>query len=90
MNVELVIDRYDRHLDVKITMPPVASRMDGQCGNNNGNDEDDSETSIKERLGDLHVQSQESLFRSARLLSAARARVLSFQAASANDADAGR
>mmetsp|Transcript_135740 Transcript_135740/g.378192 ORF Transcript_135740/g.378192 Transcript_135740/m.378192 type:complete len:368 (+) Transcript_135740:44-1147(+) len=60
--VRLVIARFQRHLDTRITLQNSLGAVDGECGNNNGDPEDDTELHVKERMGRLEVLHQDSLF----------------------------
>mmetsp|Transcript_62138 Transcript_62138/g.115289 ORF Transcript_62138/g.115289 Transcript_62138/m.115289 type:complete len:359 (+) Transcript_62138:93-1169(+) len=60
--VELHVDRFDKHLDMKVSMDRSAAGpgdVIGQCGNFNGNGEDDA---VSQLLG-LKVPKSESLMR---------------------------
>jgi len=58
------VARFPRHVDVKISMPPVQTGMDGECGNYNGDDEDDKSEFLAERNdGNLLVEDKYLLFR---------------------------
>lgn len=58
----LNVVRFDRHLDVKITMPRVSGAIEGYCGNYNGNDMDDGELNLNSRMNNLNVSVGESMF----------------------------
>mmetsp|Transcript_38097 Transcript_38097/g.122480 ORF Transcript_38097/g.122480 Transcript_38097/m.122480 type:complete len:412 (+) Transcript_38097:1-1236(+) len=64
MKLHIQILRWANHLNVKITMPPQATGMDGSCGNFNGNAIDDSTEAITARMGG-RVAMGELLFRHA-------------------------
>mmetsp|Transcript_27354 Transcript_27354/g.63805 ORF Transcript_27354/g.63805 Transcript_27354/m.63805 type:complete len:1018 (+) Transcript_27354:150-3203(+) len=52
--VRMEVNRFKLHLDMSITMKPEAGGaggMDGQCGNFNGNPDDDHPQLISERIG---------------------------------------
>eukprot|EP00971_Amphidinium_carterae_P156022 3093114-Amphidinium_carterae.1 len=47
--VKLHVDRYDKHLDMKISMARAAAGtgdMTGQCGNFNGDEHDDDQAAL--------------------------------------------
>ena len=58
--LKMKINRFERHVDVKITMPPLPGGTSGECGNFNGLPEDDVEKSLEHRS--LSVLKGESLF----------------------------
>mmetsp|Transcript_9120 Transcript_9120/g.20298 ORF Transcript_9120/g.20298 Transcript_9120/m.20298 type:complete len:372 (+) Transcript_9120:97-1212(+) len=62
--VSMTVNRWKKHLDVTLTMPPHAggpNGMDGQCGNYNSDPFDDSSSLIDERIG-YHIPPNELLF----------------------------
>jgi len=62
--VKLRVDRFGKHLDARVIMPRDAGgpgEFDGQCGNFNGDAEDDTAELIGERMGD-EVPEDEVLF----------------------------
>lgn len=63
MNMEVTVNRYDEFLNVKITMPTTGiGVVDGQCGNMNGNVEDDTRAEIARRMSGSGVLPRDSLF----------------------------
>merc|ERR1719183_1791822 len=63
MGVKLKLRRWNRHLDIKITLPKhIPGGVDGECGNMNGNSDDDGQTSIKDRMGQLNIEKHDKLF----------------------------
>jgi len=63
MGVKLKLRRWNRHLDIKITLPKkIPGGVDGECGNMNGKSEDDSQDHIKDRMGALNIAKKEKLF----------------------------
>jgi len=60
-NVQVQVMRWSNHINLRITMPPLAGQ-DGHCGNFNANPGDDSTEQIRDRVG-LGVPRGESLFR---------------------------
>jgi hypothetical protein len=62
LGMRIKIGRYDQHLDAKITMRRISTGQDGECGNFNGNAEDDHEEQIQERMGNLEVAESDRLF----------------------------
>jgi len=52
MGVKLTARRLNKHVDLRITMTPLAGKVDGECGNYDGISENDDEKSITERMGD--------------------------------------
>jgi hypothetical protein len=61
LGVKLLLNRGRHGLGVKITMPQMEG-LDGQCGNFNGDGQDDTPKLISERMG-MHVLFSELLFR---------------------------
>lgn len=61
-NIFLQIRRYNTHLDAKITIPRSAGRTDGQCGNFNGDSEDDSLEEVEKRMTSMSIAREELLF----------------------------
>mmetsp|Transcript_35452 Transcript_35452/g.79973 ORF Transcript_35452/g.79973 Transcript_35452/m.79973 type:complete len:758 (+) Transcript_35452:80-2353(+) len=62
--VKLLVDLFNKHLDIRITMLPTAGGaggVDGQCGNYNGDAFDDTADLIDERVGD-EIPAEELLF----------------------------
>jgi len=51
MGVRVTVNRWSEHIDVRITMRPLAGGQDGHCGNFNGDSSDDSSESIEARMG---------------------------------------
>lgn len=62
--ISLKVRRYNTHLDLKITATRGLGAVDGQCGNFNGNAQDDSSEEIKARMFSLTVAPRDSLFSS--------------------------
>ena len=62
--VQLKVRRFNQHLDAKIVMRKSAGVIDGQCGNFNGDAEDDTTDHVSERMGSLTVLASELLFTS--------------------------
>mmetsp|Transcript_83395 Transcript_83395/g.231444 ORF Transcript_83395/g.231444 Transcript_83395/m.231444 type:complete len:308 (-) Transcript_83395:150-1073(-) len=61
--VRLTAVRFERHLDLKLTVPAVLGAWDGLCGNGNGLEEDDTEDEVRARMGSLSVAPDELLFK---------------------------
>jgi len=61
LGMRLIVNRWDQHLDLMVTMRSQACGQDGHCGNFNGDDQDDTTNLIKARM-ELRVSQQESLF----------------------------
>jgi len=61
-NIFIQIRRYNTHLDAKINMPHSAGKVDGQCGNFNGDPHDDSLEKVQERMTTMKVAPKELLF----------------------------
>lgn len=64
LGISLKVRRYNTHLDLKITAKKRLDAVDGQCGNFNGDAQDDSLEHIKGRMHGLTVAPGESLFSS--------------------------
>jgi len=62
LGVYVQVMRWSNHLNVKITMPPVAGGQDGHCGNMNNNPDDDTEGQIQQRVPGPVPNNGESLF----------------------------
>ena len=63
-NVKLLIDRFGKHLDLRIKMAADAGGadgVDGQCGNLNGDASDDTAEMLEQRIG-YQVPKEELLF----------------------------
>jgi len=60
--ISLQLRRYNTHLDAKIRMPHSAGRVDGQCGNFNGDPHDDTLEEIEGRISSMRVAPSEMLF----------------------------
>jgi len=60
--LRLVAVRFNKHVDVRITMPNAIGVRDGLCGNSNGVEDDDAEENVRARLGSLSVAPSELLF----------------------------
>jgi hypothetical protein len=58
--LKMKINRFERHVDVKITMPPLPGGTSGECGNFNGLPEDDVGKSLEHRR--VSVPKGETLF----------------------------
>lgn len=62
LNTELTFNRYDEYLNLKITMAKSSGHIEGQCGNYNGDAEDDSSARIERRMGSSGVLPGDSFF----------------------------
>jgi len=61
LNVNLIVNRFPRALSVRITMPRLPDQ-DGQCGNFNGNPNDDTAELIMERMGGWTIHEEQLAF----------------------------
>merc|ERR1740123_1266245 len=60
LGMELTVNRWSDHLDVLLSMHPLAGGQDGHCGNFNGDASDDSTEQIMSRMG-AQVLDEQSL-----------------------------
>lgn len=66
LGIKIVVNRYDSYLGLAIKMqkiPEILGGQDGQCGNFNGNNEDDTAELVQGRF-DLKVAAEQLLFKS--------------------------
>jgi len=61
-DIGLLFRRFDKHVDIKITMPPQEGGIDGECGNYDGVAENDDEPNIAARMGSIMIAEKDSLF----------------------------
>mmetsp|Transcript_67438 Transcript_67438/g.161777 ORF Transcript_67438/g.161777 Transcript_67438/m.161777 type:complete len:578 (+) Transcript_67438:175-1908(+) len=59
--VELLLNRFDTWLGLRIHMAPRTSGQDGECGNFNGNPDDDALSDLQQRM-ELRVADSDLLF----------------------------
>eukprot|EP00933_Yihiella_yeosuensis_P019513 TRINITY_DN157_c0_g1_i1.p1 TRINITY_DN157_c0_g1~~TRINITY_DN157_c0_g1_i1.p1 ORF type:complete len:540 (+),score=89.10 TRINITY_DN157_c0_g1_i1:89-1708(+) len=52
-NVQIMVNRWPKHIDAVIRMPQQRGGQDGHCGNYNMNPDDDSRDQILSRMGSL-------------------------------------
>ena len=67
--VKLRLDRFGKHLNLEIRMPQSAGGpggVDGQCGNYNGEPDDDTPELIREHMGEQRVFKNRLLLEPAR------------------------
>jgi len=60
LGVQLTVNRWSRHIDVKIAMQPLPGGQDGHCGNYNGDASDDTAEHLLER--NMPIPPEELLF----------------------------
>lgn len=63
LNVNMLVNRGKNGVGVMITMPRFEGGQDGQCGNFNGDANDDTAAMISHRMGGDHIMRDELLFK---------------------------